>query len=160
MNYVNLNPSTNIIFINGMDNTLSQAKENMNLIQRDFPQYNVGLINNPTKGILNDISEYNSNTLTITDFLNAHILQQIFRNSKESIDSMNSKESTDTKNVVAIAHSRGVRDINNANVVNAFQGFTTTNYALLSVGSPISESELRESTASVGAKLIRQVNHP
>ena len=47
----------------------------------------------------------------------------------------------------------------NAMKVNVIQGVRTPVH-FVTMGSPISESELRESTASVGAKLIRQVNHP
>ncbi|MDE5591882.1 MAG: hypothetical protein K2I63_02860, partial [Helicobacter sp.] len=148
MNYVNIHPNTSIVFINGMGNTLEDAQESTSLIQRNFPNQQVGLINNATKGLDKDVLEYKPNTLTLTDFLNAQALQRVFRDSKESIDST---DSTDSKVVAVLAHSRGVRDINNANVINAHQGFTATNYKLIPVGSPISESELIQSTASVGA---------
>lgn len=58
-----------------------------------------------------------------------------------------------------LAHSAANKDIINANFLNATTN-TETKYKLISVGSPIAESELRESTNAVGAELVEQVNHP
>ena len=93
--------------------------------------------------MLNDILKWlpGFGRLTITDTLNAHMLQKL------------------PENAIVITHGGGDKRIHNANFINAIQN-TTTPYYLLSVGSPISESDLRESTARVGAKFLAQINHP
>ncbi len=58
-----------------------------------------------------------------------------------------------------LAHSAGNEDIYKANRINAITS-TKTPYKHLSVGSPKSAEALRESTNSVGAELVEQVNHP
>ncbi|MDU5326769.1 hypothetical protein, partial [Campylobacter ureolyticus] len=45
--YENINNNTKIVFINGMGNTLENARESVNLIKQDYGN-NVGLINNAT----------------------------------------------------------------------------------------------------------------
>ena len=79
--------------------------------------------------------------ITTKDSLNAYMLRQM------------------TKDSVVINHSAGNEDIYKANYLNALMKLKT-DYKLISVGSPIAESELRESTNAVGAELVEQVNHP
>ncbi|AWI33328.1 hypothetical protein [Helicobacter apodemus] len=170
MSYENINANTSIVFINGMENTLEDARNSANLIQRDFLDRQVGLMNNATgEGkvlqkyfgsgaitkrldsainavlpkkvvrLTDDVLEWTPNYFTLKDSLNAHMLQKLPRDS------------------VVITHSAGNEDIYKANRINAITN-TKTKYKLISVGSPKSESNLRESTSSVGAELVRQVN--
>ncbi len=141
MSYENINAKTSIVFINGMRNTLEDARNSANLIQRDFLNKQVGIVNNATRGLVNDVLEYNPNTLSVTDFIIANQIQKL------------------SPNTIYTAHSAANKDIINANFLNATTN-TETKYKLISVGSPIAESELRESTNAVGAELVRQVNHP
>ena len=171
MSYENINANTSIVFINGMDNTLEDARNSANLIQRDFLNKQVGIVNNATgEGkvlqkyfgsgaitkrldsainavlpkkvvrLTDDVLEWTPNYFTLKDSLNAYMLQQL------------------PKDSVVITHSAGNEDIYKANRINAITN-TKTPYKHLSVGSPKSEKDLRESTNAVGAELVRQVNH-
>ena len=170
MSYENINANTNIVFINGMGNTLEDARNSANLIQRDFLNKQVGIVNNATgEGkvlqkyfgsgaitkrldsainavlpkkvvrLTDDVLEWTPNYLTLKDSLNAYMLRQL------------------PKDSVVITHSAGNEDIYKANRINAITN-TKTPYKHLSVGSPKSAEALRESTNSVGAELVRQVN--
>ncbi len=172
MSYENINAKTNIVFINGMGNTLEDARNSANLIQRDFLNKQVGIVNNATgEGkvlqkyfgsgaitkrldsainavlpkkvvrLTDDVLEWTPNYLTLKDSLNAYMLRQL------------------PKDSVVITHSAGNEDIYKANRINAITS-TKTPYKHLSVGSPKSAEALRESTNSVGAELVEQVNHP
>ncbi|AWI33349.1 hypothetical protein [Helicobacter apodemus] len=141
VNFENINAKTNIVFANGIHNTLQDARNSANLIQRGFLNRQVGIVNNATRGFINDVLEYNPNTLSVTDFIIANQIQKL------------------SPNTIYTAHSAANKDINNANFLNATTN-TETKYKLISIGSPIAESELRESTNAVGAELVRQVNHP
>ena len=140
MSYENINANTSIVFINGMGNTLEDARNSANLIQRDFLNKQVGIVNNATRGLVNDVLEYSS-PLSVKDSLNAYMLRQM------------------TKDSVVITHSAGNEDIYKANYLNALMKLKT-DYKLISIGSPKSKKDLRESTNAVGAELVRQVNHP
>ena len=140
--YDNLSKDTKIVFMNGMDNTLEEAKKSVNLIKEDFGK-NVGLINNATGkylGILEDAIEWLPNYKTTKDVLNAYKLKNL---------------SNDT---TLITHSAGNEDIFKANSINKVLGVNTP-YNLISVGSPKSATKLKESTNGVGANFIIQVNH-
>ncbi len=172
MSYENINANTSIVFINGMDNTLEDARNSANLIQRDFLNKQVGIVNNATgEGkvlqkyfgsgaitkrldsainavlpkkvvrLTDDVLEWTPNYFTLKDSLNAYMLRQM------------------TKDSVVINHSAGNEDIYKANYLNALMKLKT-DYKLISIGSPKSKKDLRESTNAVGAELVRQVNHP
>ena len=79
--------------------------------------------------------------ITTKDSLNAYMLRQL------------------PKDSVVITHSAGNEDIYKANYLNALMKLKT-DYKLISIGSPKSKKDLRESTNAVGAELVRQVNHP
>ncbi len=77
--------------------------------------------------------------ITTKDSLNAYMLRQL------------------PKDSVVITHSAGNEDIYKANYLNALMKLKT-DYKLISIGSPKSKKDLRESTNAVGAELVRQVN--
>lgn len=140
--YDNLNKDTKIVFMNGMDNTLEEAKKSVNLIKEDFGK-NIGLINNATGkhlGILEDAIEWLPNYKTTKDVLNAYKLKNL------------------SSGTTLITHSAGNEDIFKANSINKVLGVNTP-YNLISVGSPKSATKLKESTNGVGANFIIQVNH-
>ena len=140
--YENLNKDTKIVFMNGMDNTLEEAKKSVNLIKEDFGK-NVGLMNNGTGkylGILEDAIEWLPNYKTTKDVLNAYKLKNL------------------SSGTTLITHSAGNEDIFKANSINKVLGVNTP-YNLISVGSPKSATKLKESTNGVGANFIIQVNH-
>jgi filamentous hemagglutinin family protein len=144
MNYNNINQDTRIVFENGMMNTFENASSIQQMIQKDFYDESVGLINNETGsmfGVIEDAVEWLPNTLSTKDVLNAHQLQQL------------------SPNTVVITHSAGNEDIHKANQVNEFIEAKTP-YKLISVGSPKSVTDLQESTRSVGATFVEQRNHP
>jgi filamentous hemagglutinin len=147
MNYDSINKNTNIVYWNGMDNTKTQAQQTQNLIQKDFPNTTVGLINNQTGdlisplNIIQDFFEWKPNTLKTKDLLNAHQLQQL------------------SPNTLLVTHSAGNEDIHKANQVNALVNAKTP-YQQVSVGSPKSKTDLENSASKVGAKVITQINHP
>ncbi|WP_462112374.1 two-partner secretion domain-containing protein [Campylobacter concisus] len=140
--YENLNKDTKIVFMNGMDNTLEEAKKSVNLIKEDFGK-NIGLINNATGkhlGILEDAIEWLPNYKTTKDVLNAYKLKNL------------------SSGTTLITHSAGNEDIFKANSINKVLGVNTP-YNLISVGSPKSATKLKESANGVGANFIIQVNH-
>lgn len=143
MNYDNVNANTDIVFENGMGNTEIGARESQDMIQADFPNQNVGLINNVTGkySYASDYLEWKPNYLTTKDALNAYMLQKL---------------SPDT---IVITHSAGNEDIFKANQVNALVGANTP-YIHYSVGSPTSATKLEISDNAVGATLKTQINHP
>jgi filamentous hemagglutinin len=143
MDYNNIDKDTKIVYINGMDNPYKDASASQNMIQKDFPNAKVGLINNETgknTGVLDDIFEWVPNSLTKKDVLNAHKLQEL---------------SPDT---IVVTHSAGNEDIYKANQVNKLVNAQTP-YKLISVGSPKSKTDLENSASKVGAKVITQINH-
>ncbi|MCZ6135734.1 hypothetical protein [Campylobacter ureolyticus] len=140
--YENINNNTKIVFINGMGNTLENARESVNLIKQDYGN-NVGLINNATGkylGIIEDAAEWVSNFTTTKDILNAYSIKQL------------------SKDTIIITHSAGNEDIFKANKINKEIGVKTP-YNLISVGSPKSATDLKQSTKNVGANFITQINH-
>ncbi|RXI36862.1 hypothetical protein CRU99_13165 [Malaciobacter mytili] len=144
MKYNNINKDTKIVFENGMMNNYNDATTLQQIIQKDFPNLSVGLINNETgkvTGVLNDAIEWLPNYLTTKDVLNAKKIQEL------------------SPNTVVITHSAGNEDIYKANQINTLLG-AKTKYYLISAGSPKSKTKLEESTNKVGAKVITQINHP
>lgn len=125
-----------------MDNTLEDAKESVNLIKKYFKQ-NIGLINNATGkylSIAEDVAEWLPNFTTTKDVLNAYVLKQL------------------PERAIVITHSAGNEDLYKANKINSIIG-AKTNYNLISVGSPKSATQLKQSTKAVGANFIMQINH-
>ena len=58
MNYYEINSNTDIVFENGMMNTKTESQASQEMIQKDFPNKKVGLINNITgdkTGVLNGL---------------------------------------------------------------------------------------------------------
>lgn len=143
MKYNNINSKTDVVFMNGMGNDYIDALTSQSTIEQDFPKSNVGVVNNQTGktlGIVEDIFEWKPNYLTTKDVLTAHQLQQISPNS------------------TVITHSAGNKDIFKANQINALVD-TKTPYKLISVGSPKSATDLKESLNTVGATFVKQINH-
>ncbi|MGH1601283.1 hypothetical protein [Campylobacter majalis] len=140
--YENIDRNTKILFINGMDNTLEDAKNSVNLIKKDYGE-NVGLINNATGkhlGVIEDAVEWLPNYTTTKDVLNAYFMKQL------------------PAGATVITHSAGNEDIYKANKINSIIGVKTP-YNLISVGSPKSATKLKENTNKVGANFIDQINH-
>ncbi|CAD7289848.1 hypothetical protein LMG7974_01933 [Campylobacter majalis] len=140
--YENIDRNTKILFINGMDNTLEDAKNSVNLIKKDYGE-NVGLINNATGkhlGVIEDAVEWLPNYTTTKDVLNAYFIKQL------------------PAGATVITHSAGNEDIYKANKINSIIGVKTP-YNLISVGSPKSATKLKENTNKVGANFIDQINH-
>ncbi|MDE5603325.1 MAG: hypothetical protein K2I71_05345, partial [Helicobacter sp.] len=150
MGYENIHPNTSIIFMNGMGNTLEDARGSANLIQKDFLNQQVGLVNNATQGLDNDFGEWKANYLTTKDSLNAQILRKL---------SKRSQDSTVFKPRVVVAHSAGNEDLYKALYMNSITN-TKIPINLVSVGSPVSEKDLREVGNDVGVLSVKQVNHP
>ncbi|WP_428028676.1 hypothetical protein [Arcobacter sp.] len=143
MNYDNIDKNTKIVFENGMMNDYADATKLQQMIQKDFPNSSIGLINNETgkiTGVLNDAVEWLPNYYTTKDVLNAYQLQQL------------------SPNAIIITHSAGNEDIYKANNVNSLVNAQTP-YYLISAGSPKSKSELEKSASKVGAVVITQINH-
>ena len=121
---------------------MENARESVNLIKQDYGN-NVGLINNATGkylGIIEDAAEWVSNFTTTKDVLNAYSIKQL------------------SKDTIIITHSAGNEDIFKANKINKEIGVKTP-YNLISVGSPKSATDLKQSTKNVGANFITQINH-
>ncbi|AWI33337.1 hypothetical protein [Helicobacter apodemus] len=152
MSYTNLD--SKVIIATGMNTDTIKAQERVNFTQNLLGQQ-VGIIHNDTHGYFKDTLEYKSG-LTLKDSLNAHTLQQITKNSQNSVVFKDKDFVTQYPKTILV-HSAANEDIKKANFLNATMG-AKTNYNLISVGSPIAESELRESTNAVGATLVRQVN--
>lgn len=138
--YIGISPNTKIVFQNGMNTDQASMNQNLNLFKQDFT--NVGSIHNDSGeyGIISDIFEWKPNYLTTKDVLNAEILQRL------------------SPNTLVVTHSAGNSDIKKANQVNSLVNAQTP-YYLISVGSPKSATDLKESTKSVGATFVNQINH-
>ncbi|MDU4982558.1 MAG: hypothetical protein E6258_08205, partial [Campylobacter ureolyticus] len=81
-----------------------------------------------------------SNFTTTKDVLNAYSIKQL------------------SKDTIIITHSAGNEDIFKANKINKEIGVKTP-YNLISVGSPKSATDLKQSTKNVSANFITQINH-
>ena len=139
MNYDGINSNTNIVMVTGMDNEEKDAFKSQEMIKKDFPNSNVGYINNETGGLFDDVLEWLPNSFTKKDVLNAHKLQEL------------------SPNTIVVTHSAGNPDLDKAQQVNALVNAKTP-YKVISVASPTSKSDLEESGSKVGATIVTQIN--
>jgi len=149
MGYYNQSPNTKVYFANGMDNTLKDAKKSVANLEEIVKQP-VGIILNDTHGLfgdnkgVGDIPEYLNNRYTKKDILNEYTYRKINNEAKGK--------------VLIITHSAGNEDINKALSLGYKEGYTYPNLNLISAGSPLSKSKLKNTLTSVKANLIGQVN--
>ena len=149
MGYYTTSPNTKIYFANGMDNTLKDAKKSAANLEEIVKQP-VGIILNDTHGLfgdnkgVGDIPEYLNNRYTKKDILNEYTYRKINNEAKGK--------------VLIITHSAGNEDINKALSLGYKEGYTYPNLNIISVGSPLSKSKLKNTLTSVKANLIGQVN--
>jgi hypothetical protein len=145
MNYViKEGEDTMIYYQNGMKNEQEIAKETSTLL-RDITGQSVGLIHNDTDGLVGDVVEYIPEGYTTKDVLNAKVLEDISKNGE-------------AKNLV-VAFSAGNEDANKALGVLALEGRTLENKVeIMSVGSPVSKSELEKNAKNVGVTVVGQYN--
>ena len=141
---------TNIFFQSGMQNNYITAAKSASLIS-DETSRGVGLIVNNSAGInklsgfFGDVSEYLPNTLTLTDALNGEVYQQIANNGNQ-------------KNLI-IMHSAGNNDaIKSAQVLALNNVNLNNNIDFISVGSPLSNSKLKEVIEPIGGNVIGSYN--
>ena len=141
MTYDKIDKDTKVLFVNGMDNNLKEAKSSQESIQKDFGK--TGLFNNhkdKVLGIVGDVIEWMPNYMTTKDVLNAHQLQKL------------------KKGTPVITHSARNEDIYKANKINKMLNAKTP-YKNISVGSPLSSTKLKESLYKVDATFIKQINN-
>ena len=142
---------TNIFFQSGMQNNYITAAKSASLIS-DETSRRVGLIVNNSAGInklsglFGDVSEYLPSTLTLTDLLNGEVYQQIANNGNK-------------KNLI-IMHSAGNKDaIKSAQVLALNNVNLNNNIDFISVGSPLSNSQLKEVIEPIGGNVIGSYNN-
>jgi hypothetical protein len=142
MNYNNIDKDTDVVLITGMDNTYGDAQKSQDMIQKDFPNLNVGLINDETGTIpyISDFLKWQTDSLTTRDVLNTHMYNQL---------------SPDTH---IITHSAGNEKKYKINKVNELLGVTTSNIHT-PVASPRGTSSLERSNEMIGDTSRDQINH-
>ncbi len=149
MSYYNQSTNTRVYFANGMENSMPEAKQNAKAIEKliNLP---VGVIVNDTHGLfgdgkgVGDIPEYLQNHYTKKDILNEYTYRKINNEAKGK--------------VLIITHSAGNEDINKALSLGYKEGYTYPNIQLISAGSPLSKSKLKNTLSSAKANLVGQVN--
>jgi hypothetical protein len=141
---------TNIFYQSGMQNNHNTASKSASLISDAISQ-GVGLIINNSAGIntkdgyAKDVAEYLPNILTLKDVLNGEVYQQIANNGQQ-------------KNLI-IMHSAGNSDAIKSAQVLALNNVNLNNKIdFISVGSPLSNAQLKEVIEPIGGNVLGSYN--
>ena len=141
---------TNIFYQSGMQNNHNSASKSASLIGDEISR-GVGLIINNSAGLntksgyVKDVAEYLPNILKLKDVLNGEVYQQIANNGQQ-------------KNLI-IMHSAGNSDAIKSAQVLALNNVNLNNKIdFISVGSPLSNSELKEIIEPIGGNVIGSYN--
>ena len=141
---------TNIFYQSGMQNNHNTASKSASLIGDEISR-GVGLIINNSAGLntksgyAKDVAEYLPNILTLKDVLNGEVYQQIANNGQQ-------------KNLI-IMHSAGNSDAIKSAQVLALNNVNLNNKIdFISVGSPLSNSKLKEIIEPIGGNVLGSYN--
>ena len=146
INQQSKNNMLNIFFQNGMDNNFKTASDSAQIISKDIRR-DVGLIVNKTGStVIDDVFEYLPDSLYLKDALNGEVYQRIANNGNQ-------------KNLI-ITHSAGNEDLIKGLKVLASQNIDLKGKIdVLSVGSPKSFNNIKQTADKVNVNIIKQYNN-
>ena len=142
MGYVNINGQARVFVQTGMDNTRQDAGVSAQALSKTFGGVNTGYINNGTEGLTGDVGEYLPNSLSKKDVLNEYTYR-----------TLNAQGQT-----LIVTHSAGNEDARKALQAGVMYGHSYDNLSFVSLGSPVSNSVMRQSVTNAGANYLGQVN--
>jgi filamentous hemagglutinin len=142
MGYVNINGQARVFVQTGMDNTRQDAGMSAQALSNTLGGVNAGYINNGTEGLQSDVGEYLPNSLSKKDVLNEYTYR-----------TLNTQGPT-----LIVTHSAGNEDARKALQAGAMYGHTYDNLSFVSMGSPVSNSAMRQTVTGSGANYLGQVN--
>lgn len=142
MGYVNINGQARVLVQTGMDNTRQDAGVSAQALSKTLGGVSTGYINNGTEGLAGDVGEYLPNSLSKKDVLNEYTYR-----------TLNAQGPT-----LIVTHSAGNEDARKALQAGALYGHTYDNLSFVSLGSPVSNSVMKQSVTGAGANYLGQVN--
>ena len=142
MGYVNINGQARVLVQTGMDNTRQDAGVSAQALSKTLGGVSTGYINNGTEGLVGDFGEYLPNSLGKKDVLNEYTYR-----------TLNAQGPT-----LIVMHSAGNEDARKALEAGALYGHTYDNLSFVSMGSPVSNSVMKQSVTNAGASYLGQVN--
>jgi hypothetical protein len=142
MGYVNINGQAKALVQTGMDNTRQNASVSAQVLSKVLGGASTGYINNGTEGINGDVGEYLPNSLSKKDVLNEYTYR-----------TLNAQGPT-----LIVTHSAGNEDARKALQAGALYGRSYENLSFVSMGSPVSNSVMKQSVTGAGATYLGQVN--
>ena len=142
MGYVNMNGQARVLVQTGMDNTRQDAGVSAQALSKTLGGVSTGYINNGTEGLVGDFGEYLPNSLGKKDVLNEYTYR-----------TLNAQGPT-----LIVMHSAGNEDARKALEAGALYGHTYDNLSFVSMGSPVSNSVMKQSVTNAGASYLGQVN--
>jgi Possible hemagglutinin (DUF637) len=142
MGYVNINGQARVFVQTGMDNTRQDAGVSAQALSKTLGGVNTGYINNGTEGLTGDVGEYLPNSLSKKDVLNEYTYR-----------TLNAQGQT-----LIVTHSAGNEDARKALQAGVMYGHSYDNLSFVSLGSPVSNSVMKNSVTNAGANYLGQVN--
>jgi hypothetical protein len=142
MGYVNINGQARAFVQTGMENSRQDAGVSAQALSNVLGGVSTGYINNGTQGLDKDVGEYLPNSLSKKDVLNEYTYR-----------TLNAQGPT-----LIVTHSAGNEDARKALQAGAMYGHTYDNLSFVSLGSPVSNSVMRQSVTGSGANYLGQVN--
>jgi filamentous hemagglutinin len=142
MGYVNIDGQARVFVQTGMQTKPEDAAANAQLLSRVLGGVSTGYIHNNTQGLNKDVGEYLPNSLSKQDVLTEYTYR-----------TLNAQGPT----LIAL-HSAGNEGARKPLQAGALYGRTYENLSFVSLGSPVSNSIMRQSVSSAGANYLGQVN--
>ena len=142
MGYVNIDGQARVFVQTGMQNKPETAAASAQALSQVLGGVSTGYIHNSTQGLDKDVGEYLPNSLSKKDVLNEYTYR-----------TLNAQGPT----LIAM-HSAGNEDAKKALQAGAMYGKTYENLSFVSLGSPVSNSIMRQSVTAAGANYLGQVN--
>ncbi|PIT74197.1 hypothetical protein [Limnohabitans sp. G3-2] len=142
MGYVNIDGKARVFVQTGMQNKPETAAASAQALSKVLGGENTGFILNSTQGLDKDVGEYLPNSLSKKDVLNEYTYR-----------TLNAQGPT-----LVVTHSAGNEDARKALQAGALYGKAYENLSFVSLGSPVSNSIMRQSVSSAGAAYLGQVN--
>lgn len=142
MGYVNIDGKARVFVQTGMKTTTQDAGASAQALGKALGGVSTGYINNGTEGLTGDVGEYLPNSLSKKDVLNEYTYR-----------TLNAQGPT-----LVVTHSAGNEDARKALQAGAMYGKTYENLSFVSLGSPVSNSTMKNSVTGAGANYLGQVN--
>ena len=142
MGYINIDEQARVFVQTGMHNKPETAAASAQALSQVLGGVSSGYINNSTQGLDKDVGEYLPNSLSKKDVLNEYTYR-----------TLNAQGPT-----LIATHSAGNEDARKALQAGALYGRKYENLSFVSLGSPVSNSIMRQSVSNAGAQYLGQVN--